>query len=281
MLLKKIAAVAVALGFVAGGVAQASAQDMSSVIESPNVTTCSREFLITIPGGANTASFLPEKAPVGPKVTPVAQRVHQRTGGTTQPVWITYPAVPFTLMTYTDSARAGYNDASATMRRLSRMCPDATFSITGFSEGAGIGAQLINDIAHDRGPIQKEKFRSAALISNPHLADNGGHFRAGATAADKGALETLEGGYGELGPRVLDICRPDDPICSLPDEWRRHVDPMLRVATLRGQMPITELAAIVAMRSPTTLPLLLSVYNHGQYGEVSYGEAVNWITAAR
>lgn len=278
---KKIAAAVVAAGMAIGsafaGATPAQAQDVKSLIESPTVNKCSSEFLIVVPGGGNTFSFLPEKAPVGPKVTPLAQTVHQRTGGKIQPVWIAYTAVPFTLMTYNDSARAGYNEATSTIRRLARMCPKATFSITGYSEGAGIGAQLVNNIAHGRGPIPANRMNSAVLISNPHLADNGGVFSGGATASHTGALETLQGGYGELGPRVLDVCRVNDPICSLPAEWRTHVDPMLRIAAFRGKVPMTELAAIVAMRSPTTLPLILSVSNHGKYGDETYVEGANWI----
>lgn len=278
MLWRKIAASALAaLAFATAGATEVEAQDLRSLIESPNVAKCSDEFLITIPGGANTASFLPEKAPVGPKVTEVATNVYRSTGGRVQPVWIAYNATPFTLLSYNDSSRQGYAAAAQTMRRLAQMCPNATFSITGYSEGADIGARLVNNIGHGRGPVPAKKVNSAVFISNPHLADNGGSFSAGATRADRGALERLDGGYGELGPRVLDVCRRDDPICSLPVEWRQHVDPMLRVATLRGQFPLTEFAAIVAKRSPTTLPLLLSVGNHGEYGGPMLEEAAQWI----
>ena len=73
MLWKKIAAtVAAAVGLAAAGAAPVEAQDLRSLIESPNVNKCADEFLITVPGGGNTVSFLPEKFPVGPKVTEVA-----------------------------------------------------------------------------------------------------------------------------------------------------------------------------------------------------------------
>ena len=278
---KFVAAVAAAVGLVAACATPAQAQDLRSLIESPNVNKCSEEFLITIPGGGNTASFLPEKAPIGPKVTEVATRVHGATRGKIQPVWITYAASPFTLYSYNDSSNKGYWEASGTMRRLARMCPKATFSITGYSEGADIGAKLINNIGHGRGPVPAKKVNSAVLISNPHLADNGGSFAAGATRDDRGALEELKGGYGELGSRVLDVCRKDDPICSLPAEWRNHVNPFLRMAALRGQVPMTEFAAIVAKRSPTTLPLLFSVYNHTQYGGRMLEDGAQWIISRR
>ncbi len=280
MLWKKIAAtVAAAVGLAAAGAAPVEAQDLRSLIESPNVNKCADEFLITVPGGGNTVSFLPEKFPVGPKVTEVATGVFKATRGTVQPVWIAYNATPFTLLSYNDSSNRGYWEASGTMRRLARMCPKATFSITGYSEGADIGSKLLNNIGHGRGPVSANRVNSALLISNPHLGDNGGAFTAGATRMNRGALEHLEGGYGELGPRVLDMCRLDDPICALPPEWHNHVDPFLRMATLRGQVPVTEFAAIVARRSPTTLPLVLSVYNHGQYGGPMIAEGIQWIVS--
>lgn len=281
MLKKLVAAAAAAVGLAAATAVPAEAQDLTSLIESPNVNKCSEEFLITVPGGGNTASFLPEKAPVGPKVTEVATSVHRATRGKVQPVWITYAARPFTLFSYNESSNNGYWEASRTMRRLARMCPKATFSITGYSEGADIGAKLVNNIGHGRGPVPAKKVNSAVLISNPHLADNGGAFAAGATREDRGALEELKGGYGELGPRVLDVCRKDDPICSMPAEWRSHVNPFLRMAALRGQVPMTEFASIVAKQSPTTLPLVLSVYNHGQYGGRTLGEGAQWIISRK
>lgn len=282
MLFKRIvASVVAASALLTSGAIQASAQDLRSLIQSPNVETCSEEFMITIPGGANTASFLPEKAPVGPKLTEIATGVFRATDGRIQPVWITYRSTPFTLLSYDDSSREGYGRAASTMRRLERMCPHATFSITGYSEGADIGARLVNDIGHGRGPVPAQKVNSAVFVSNPHLADNGGAFAGGATRFDQRALERLEGGYGELGPRVLDVCRKDDPICALPVEWRTHVSPFLRVAMFRGQIPATEVAAIIAERSPSTLPLLYSLGNHGRYGGPMLKEASRWIISRR
>lgn len=276
-LLKKVAASVVAVGLAASGVAQAGAQDLRSVIESPHVNKCSPEFLITVPGGANTASFFPEKLATPGKATDVAKAVYHRTGGTVQPVWITYPAVPFMLMPYNDSARAGYNVAASTIHRLSAMCPDATFSFTGYSEGAGIGAQLVNNIAHGRGPIPANKMSSAAFVSNPHLADNGGAFGGGATKTDRGALEILPGGYGQVGNRVLDVCRVDDPVCSLPGQWRVHVDPALRIAALRGRIPVTELILPLIRKAPETIPFIMTFFNHGQYGSGMTNQAAQWI----
>ena len=281
MLRKKIAAAflaaGTAFGLITTGATEASAQDLPALITSPNVTTCSSEFLITIPGGGNTFTFLPEKAPVGAKVTEVATGVYHRSGRKVQPVWITYPAVPFMLMSYNDSSRAGYDKAFSTTQRLARMCPDARFSFTGYSEGADVGTKLINAIAQGRGPIPAEKVRASVFISNPHLGDNGGHFAFGATHNDRGALESLDGGYGELGERTLDICFKDDPVCALPEEWRTQVSPFLRVATLRGQFPVTESLAIIARRSPTTLPLVISMYNHTKYGPDTFRAGTDWI----
>lgn len=274
---KILAAAATVVGLASVCAAPAEAQDLRSLIESPNVTKCAEEFLIDIPGGGNTVSFLPEKAPVGGKETEISKGVFHASRGRIQPVWIAYNSTPFALLSYNDSARDGYRAASDTMRRLANMCPNATFSITGYSEGADIGAQLVNNIAHGRGPIPAKRVNSAVFVSNPHLADNGGSFSGGATRTDQGALERLEGGYGELGPRVLDICRADDPICAFPKEWRVHVEPFLRVAMFRGQFPVTEFLAIIAKRSPTTLPLIFSMANHVQYGGPNLAPGPQWI----
>ena len=274
---KIVAATAAVIGLASAAAAPAQAQDLRSLIESPNVTTCSSEFLIAIPGGGGTTSFMPEKMPIGAMVKEIALDTYRQSRGSIQPVWIGYNSTPFTLSTYTDSSRSGYRETSATMRRLARMCPKAQFSIVGYSEGADIGAKLVNNMGKGRGPLPAHKINSAVFVSNPHLADNGGAFAGGATKETRGALERLDGGYGELSDRVLDVCRTDDPICALPHEWRVHVDPMLRMATLRGRVPVSGFATIVAKRSPTTIPLLLSVRNHGMYGPRLLGPAAGWI----
>lgn len=271
------ATIAAAVGLTAASVAPADAQDLPSLIESPNVTKCSDEFLITVPGGGGTLPIFPEKAPVGYLESTLATRVFHASERRIQPVWIAYMSTPFTLLSYNDSSRDGYRRATDTMRRLSDMCPNATFSITGYSEGADIGAQLLNDIGHGRGPVPANRVNSAVLLSNPHLADNGGHFEGGATHLDQGALERLDGGYGELGPRVLDICRNDDPICVFPAEWREHVNPFVRVATFRGQIRVTEVLNIIAQRNPSALTLIFNMPNHIRYGEPFIASGVNWI----
>ncbi|MCZ9292905.1 cutinase family protein [Corynebacterium meitnerae] len=281
MLRRKIAAAAIAVATAFGSTfaitPEAQAQDVAALIASPNVTKCSEEFLIAVPGGGTTFSFLPEKAPVGAKVTEVATDVYYRTGGRIQPVWIAYPSVPFLVMSYKDSSAKGYEKAASTMRRLANMCPNAKFSITGYSEGADIGAQLINNISHGRGPIPAEKFTKAALISNPRLGDNGGVFAMGATAEHRGGLETPPGGYGELGSRTMDLCFVDDSVCALPEEWRAHVSPVVRSATFRGEFALSHFVSIIMQTAPHTLPDLVGLYNHTQYGTPAFNTAVNWI----
>ena len=250
MLRRKIAAAAIAVATAFGSTfaitPEAQAQDVAALIASPNVTKCSEEFLIAVPGGGTTFSFLPEKAPVGAKVTEVATDVYYRTGGRIQPVWIAYPSVPFLVMSYKDSSAKGYEKAASTMRRLANMCPNAKFSITGYSEGADIG-------------------------------DNGGVFAMGATAEHRGGLETPPGGYGELGSRTMDLCFVDDSVCALPEEWRAHVSPVVRSATFRGEFALSHFVSIIMQTAPHTLPDLVGLYNHTQYGTPAFNTAVNWI----
>ncbi|GAB3075920.1 cutinase family protein [Corynebacterium aquatimens] len=268
---KKFAAAALTIAMTFMGVAHADAQPRSFGQRSG----CASEYLIAIPGGGNTLPGLPSEAPVGDKVYHVSTGVRARSGGTIKTVRIAYAAVPFAVLSYTDSERSGYDETNRTISRLAHQCPEANFSITGFSEGAGIGAKIINDIAYGRGPIPAQRFSSAALISNPRLGDNGGAFGGGAYEVHKGALEALPGGYGKVGSRVLDICRVDDPICALPEELRSGVDPMLRVAVFRGQLPVMEILAATGV--PVILTFLFGFGNHGKYGPDSYNQASQWI----
>lgn len=279
MFFKKLAASALAALTVVAGVAHAPQADAAPFRFSTQVTTCSDEFLIAIPGGTNTVSWLPETAPVGPMVTDVAHRVKARTAGRVQPVWVPYAAAPFALMPYQVSERAGFDAANASIRRLAAMCPNAKFSITGYSEGAGIGAMIIRDIAYDRGPIPASRFSSAALLSNPRMGNNGAVYAGGSVASTRGALGGVEGGYGKLGGKVMEYCNPSDPICSLPAIAESAVDPLMRTVVLRGQLPIMELMALFGPNLLQAIPAFWSIRNHMHYNAPAWDTMAGFIVA--
>ena len=281
-----VCAAAIACGVAMSGITDAHAQsstvdELRNLIEGPLVTTCSPEFLVVVPGGGGTVPGLSEKLPRGSKVTDIARNVRDRSRGTVQPVWVSYPAVPFAVMPYPESERKGREEMIKTVRRLARMCPRATFSFTGYSEGAGIASMVINDIAYGRGPIPAERFNSASLVSNPRLGDNGGAFYGGAGPGNKGALGVLHGGYGQLGSRVIDVCRADDPICALPYEWQHHVDPLLRIVIFRGQMPLMDILSVLTQDLSVSIPFVSSFRNHTLYGHETYHVGSQWILERR
>ena len=90
---KIVAATAAVIGLASAAAAPAQAQDLRSLIVSPNVTTCSSEFLIAIPGGGGTTSFMPEKMPIGAMVKEIALDTYRQSRGSI-PVSYTHLTLP-------------------------------------------------------------------------------------------------------------------------------------------------------------------------------------------
>ena len=131
---------------------------------------CTDQYLIAIPGGANTAPGIPNAVPHGGNVFLTGIFTQLGTGGSVQPLWVSYSATPFAANNYYASSADGYNETVRTVKRLSASCPGATFSFTGYSLGADIASRLLRDIAHGNGPITPDRVDSAALFANPYLS---------------------------------------------------------------------------------------------------------------
>ncbi|MBL7284852.1 cutinase family protein [Corynebacterium godavarianum] len=238
---------------------------------------CTDQYLIAIPGGANTAPGIPNAVPHGGNVFLTGIFTQLGTGGTVQPLWVSYSATPFAANNYYASSADGYNETVRTVKRLSASCPGATFSFTGYSLGADIASRLMRDIAHGNGPITPDRVDSAALFANPYQGGNGAVLSRITAPESRGALGELKGGYGELGERVLEICNPRDIVCSTDAQYRPLVEPALATDLRAGKLPLKKFNVLLSNLGIGALGVFTGMGAHGQYTLADQQEASNWI----
>ncbi|PAT03155.1 hypothetical protein CKJ85_09220 [Corynebacterium sp. NML 150383] len=278
------AAVAAALIALAPTAAEADEQAVPAPIQpSDNAGQlveqqgCTDQYLIAIPGGANTAPGIPNAVPHGGNVFLTGIFTQLGTGGSVQPLWVSYSATPFAANNYYASSADGYNETVRTVKRLSASCPGATFSFTGYSLGADIASRLLRDIAHGNGPITPDRVDSAALFANPYQGGNGAVLSRITAPESRGALGELKGGYGELGERVLEICNPRDIVCSTDAQYRPLVEPALATDLRAGKLPLKKFNVLLSNLGIGALGVFTGMGAHGQYTLADQQEASNWI----
>lgn len=238
---------------------------------------CSAHYLVAVPGGANTAEGIPDYVPHGGNVFMTGVLTKLGTAGEIDPVWVSYRSTPFAATPYKQASATGYNKARATVTRLANACPDARFSFTGYSLGADIAARLTSDIAHGRGPIAPEKVSGVALFANPYQGDNGAVLSHGTSPHACGSLGPLPEGYGELGPRVLEICNAGDLVCNMNEAHRGLVSPAMRTNLAAGQIPFAEFNNLFRSLGLGTFTVFHDIRLHGSYTLDQQREASNWI----
>lgn len=238
---------------------------------------CTDQYLIAIPGGANTVPGIPNAVPHGGNVFLTGIFTQLGTGGSVQPLWVSYSATPFAANNYYASSADGYNETVRTVKRLSASCPGATFSFTGYSLGADIASRLMRDIAHGNGPITPDRVDSAALFANPYQGGNGAVLSRITAPESRGALGELKGGYGELGERVLEICNPRDIVCSTDAQYRPLVEPALATDLRAGKLPLKKFNVLLSNLGIGALGVFTGMGAHGQYTLADQQEASNWI----
>ena len=241
---------------------------------------CKSEYLIAVPGGVNTMPGLPRNLPHGGNVWLTGVLTQLYTGGQIQPLWIAYDAAPFATTQYQTASNRGYAETKKAVAGIANACPNARFSFTGYSLGADIVSRMLNNIAHDRGPIAKERVASAALFSSPYQGGNGAVMSAGTSPHVRGSLGELEGGYGDLGERVLEICNTGDIVCSPSEDQREIVDPAMDVNLSSGEMP-RWVIDIARANDGRTSSIIHSIGAHGSYTLAQQHEAANWIANHR
>lgn len=250
---------------------------VAAPVQAQAQQSCAAHYLVAVPGGANTAEGIPDYVPHGGNVFMTGVLTRLGTGGEIHPLWVSYRSTPFATTEYEKSKAGGLKRARSTVSRLANACPDAKFSFTGYSLGADIAATITSDIANGRGPITPERVSGVALFANPHQGGNGAVLSAGTSPHSRGSLGSLPDGYGVLGPRVLEICRIDDLVCSMQESHRGLVAPAMRTNLAAGRVPLAEFNVLFRAMGLKSLGIFSDIGSHGGYTLAQQREASNWI----
>jgi cutinase len=117
---------------------------------------------------------------------------------------INYPATD----DFVRSSLAGAGDASAHVQSTVASCPNTRIVLGGYSQGAGV----IDMTTEQLPPEAADHVAAVAVFGNPESSF--------ARMLGGGRLPTISPLYR---PKMIDLCVPDDPICSEGRNARAHV----------------------------------------------------------
>lgn len=241
----------------------------------PNFGGCARNIVINVPGGANTVSFSPENVPMGAYTREVGTALRAR--GHVIDRYVSFYTIPGGADSYEDRVKAGVAATNAMIARDAQRCPNAAFSLSGYSMGADIASAVLNQIAKGNGPVSPDRVAGSALIANPSRVNDGSVPQAGGARHPNGAFPPYAGGYGSLSGRVLEICRRGDLSCDAPAEIAPLANAFAKSSLLKGMGATAEIPEAVGRLNPmqkvrfyAELPNLISGFQiHTNYGPIN------------
>lgn len=210
----------------------------------PGVSSCADNTVVIVPGGGNTTDFLPPEVPAGNYTMQVGQML--RAPGKVSDRYVSYDTIPGVAASYDQRVEKGYEAARKIIETDAANCPNTTFSLYGYSMGADVASRIVGDIAYGNGPISRDRFAGAAFLANPRRANDGRVLQTGGARNVAGAFPAYRGGYGDLGNRVLEICRSGDITCDTPNIAAPLAKAFAETTVLTGMNGLRELERSVA-----------------------------------
>jgi cutinase len=128
----------------------------------------------------------------------------QATGRSVGVYAVNYPATD----DFARSSLAGAGDATAHIQSMVANCPNTKMVLGGYSQGAGVIDMATNDLQ----PQVAQHVAAVAVFGNPESAF--------ARTLGGGRLPTISPLYR---PKTIDMCVPNDPICSEGRDAGAHV----------------------------------------------------------
>jgi cutinase len=116
---------------------------------------------------------------------------------------VNYPATN----AFGSSSAAGAGDTRAHVQSTAASCPNTRMVLGGYSQGAGVIDMATNEL-----PQVVDHVAAVAVFGNPQSAF--------ARSLGRGRLPTISPLYS---PKTINLCVPDDPICSEGRNGRAHV----------------------------------------------------------
>ncbi|GAB4585605.1 hypothetical protein Ntsu_34370 [Nocardia sp. IFM 10818] len=181
---------------------------------APPPASCAATFNLFIPGTWETDEKADPTRPVG-MLGPIAEAVEREQGAESEIFFTPYIARAFDDgHTYADSKNTAILNAGNVLRDYFTRCPDALFTITGYSQGADAAGDIASAIGNDRGPVPADRVLAVGLLSDP-AAGTAGETVVGPRPVGTGIADPRPLGMGALTGRVSSICHPEDLYCAI------------------------------------------------------------------
>lgn len=130
--------------------------------------------------------------------------------------FVAYPAQFTDLANYQKSEAAGVKATTDTIAATVARCPDASFTLAGFSQGAAVAGDVATQIGQGAGPVPAKKLLGVGLVSDPNR--NPSTEKLIGPAVDGGGLAGARPqDFGAVADRVVTFCAPGDLICATPN----------------------------------------------------------------
>ncbi|QBS40751.1 cutinase [Nocardia sp. CS682] len=199
---------------VAMGVAVAPVTVAAPALARSAQADCAQTFNLFIPGTWETNEKADPAKPIG-MLRPIAEAIQHRQGPSSDIYFTPYMARAFDNgYTYADSKNTALVNARKALRDYGNRCPEAKFTITGYSQGADAAGDVASEIGNDRGPVPPERVLAVGLIADP-ASGTKGETAIGPHTAGSGIADPRPHGMGKLTGRVSSICDPGDLYCSI------------------------------------------------------------------
>lgn len=146
-------------------------------------------------------------------VTAMAQQLHDRTDSTVRLEGVPYPAESGPA--YTDHVFTGVSNMRKLFTKLAKGCPDSTFAMVGFSQGA----QTVHGFAIDLSSTQIKRIALVAMISDPRQNpdDDFAHWSyADSPTPGPGKLGAGTPLPKGLRSKAISFCFESDEVCNWP-----------------------------------------------------------------
>ncbi|MFC9994026.1 cutinase family protein [Nocardia sp. NPDC127526] len=180
----------------------------------PPPPNCAATFNLFIPGTWETDEKADPARPVG-MLGPIAEAVEREQGAESEIFFTPYIARAFDDgHTYADSKNTAILNAGNVLRDYFTRCPEALFTITGYSQGADAAGDIASAIGNNRGPVPADRVLAVGLLSDP-AAGTAGETVVGPRPVGTGIADPRPLGMGALTGRVSSICHPEDLYCAI------------------------------------------------------------------
>lgn len=178
---------------------------------------------VFVPGTNETHVGADPTVPVG-LLKPVGEALRQKFSADRVALYfVPYPAQFTNVVEYQGSEQAGVKATTDAMAATAGKCPEARFTLSGYSQGAAVAGDVATQIGQSAAPVTADKLLGVGLISDPNRNPQTEKL-IGPAVGGSGLAGPRPQDFGKVGDRVVTFCAPGDLICATPDSARNLVN---------------------------------------------------------